>query len=89
MHQIIEAVIETRDTNHDSGLEHGQILSELQDISLIKAYFHSDCHASEKHQSFEDVSKRKIGDINILVMITILIVKKVKACNVDNKISVS
>lgn len=48
LHHVVEAVIESRDTDHDGWLEHCEILPEFQHVSLEEAILHAHTHRAKE-----------------------------------------
>ncbi len=89
LHDVIEAVVKARHTDHDSGLEDSQVLLDLKDVALEETVLHLVAHGANEEAALENVSKWEVRNVNIIVSEFELTIEAVHTANIGDKVEVS
>ena len=88
LHHVEESIVQSRHTGHNGRLEDSQVILELHDITTEEPVLHLVAHGAHKEHSLEDVSKRKVGDVDIVITDSEFSIEAFHASDVGNKVSV-
>lgn len=90
LHDVIESVEESRNRDHDGRLELAKIILKFLDVSLVEPNCDSIGSHADVHESFEHVSERQVGNVNIVLSdLELSVVELFKSSDVRHEVSVS
>jgi len=89
LHRIIEAIVESRNRDHDGGFQNSQVFLDLHHISLEETILHFVAHGANQEASLEHVSKWEIRDVDIILSNLKFSIEFVHTTDIGNEIAVS